>query len=111
VNKVNTKVEIRFHLDSATWIPEDIRDRFKKLFPNRINKEGEVFFTSDKGRTQEGNLKDCIYKIEEALFDASIPEYEKVETEPPEYANENRIREKKKKSDIKKSRNWNPYRD
>ena len=29
VNKVNTKAELRFHLDSCTWIPDAVKEKLK----------------------------------------------------------------------------------
>src|SRR5690606_17694183 len=40
VNKLNTKVELRFHLDSASWIPEEARNKMKDLCRNKINQKG-----------------------------------------------------------------------
>lgn len=57
VNKVNTKAEIRFNLHEADWIPLELKQRFQQLFPNRINKEGEVIITSEKTRYQHTNLE------------------------------------------------------
>ena len=50
VNKVNTKAEIRFHVPSASWMPEDVRKRLVEYFPNKINKEGELIITSQEHR-------------------------------------------------------------
>lgn len=50
VNKVNTKVEIRFHVDSASWIPADWKDRLKQQQGNKINKEGELVVSSQEHR-------------------------------------------------------------
>ena len=38
-------------------MPEATRERLKELNSPRITKLGEIIFTSDKTRTQEGNLK------------------------------------------------------
>ena len=33
VNKVNTKVELRFNIEEASWLPLDVRERLKALRP------------------------------------------------------------------------------
>lgn len=33
-NLVNTKVEVRFHVQSANWIPDNVKDAFLKKVKN-----------------------------------------------------------------------------
>jgi len=50
VNKLNTKVDIRFHVASADWLPQAVRDRIVLYNPSRINKEGDIIVTSQESR-------------------------------------------------------------
>jgi protein subunit release factor B len=50
VNKVNSKVEIRFNIKEANWIPEDIRNRLISQQSNKINNDGELIVTSQEHR-------------------------------------------------------------
>jgi peptidyl-tRNA hydrolase ICT1 len=50
VNKVNTKAEIRFHVQSADWLSQDVRDRLEEYFSNKITKDGEIVVTSQEHR-------------------------------------------------------------
>eukprot|EP01114_Cavostelium_apophysatum_P009815 TRINITY_DN23099_c0_g1_i1.p1 TRINITY_DN23099_c0_g1~~TRINITY_DN23099_c0_g1_i1.p1 ORF type:complete len:170 (-),score=18.26 TRINITY_DN23099_c0_g1_i1:183-692(-) len=107
VNKVNTKAELRFKVSEADWIPEETRLRFMQQNANRINSAGEFLMTSDRTRMQGTNTQDCFDKTEHLLEIASIPPVERIETEAPEYAKEERMREKKKRSGQKGDRrNW-----
>ncbi|XP_044253317.1 peptidyl-tRNA hydrolase ICT1, mitochondrial isoform X2 [Tribolium madens] len=63
VNKVNTKVEVRFHVNSATWINDEIKAQMLEKFKNKITKEGFVIFRSELTRSQQLNLADCLEKI------------------------------------------------
>jgi peptidyl-tRNA hydrolase ICT1 len=75
VNKVNTKADVRFHVDSADWIPAYTRDRLRQLFGNRFNKQGYIVVASDEFRTQKKNLEACLNRIREMLLQASqVPE-------------------------------------
>ena len=47
MNKVATKVELRLHLDSASWLAEDIKQKFREKHP--LTKEG--FFIVRSGKT------------------------------------------------------------
>jgi peptidyl-tRNA hydrolase ICT1 len=51
VNKVNTKVEIRFDINQAPWLPEDVAHRLKEQRPQNITKDGEFIVVSQEHRT------------------------------------------------------------
>ena len=102
VNKVNTKVEIRFHLDSATWIPQEVRQRLKSNESNRINSQGYMTITSQEYRTQLQNRKDAIKKLQDILkVSWARPKVRKMRKGLSKKAKENR-RENKKRNSIKK---------
>ncbi|KAG0166140.1 Peptidyl-tRNA hydrolase ict1, mitochondrial [Apophysomyces sp. BC1015] len=65
VNKVNSKVDMRLHLDKATWIPEYAREKLK--LSNRITKSGELATTSDRTRSQAKNVQDCFEKLADTI--------------------------------------------
>ena len=46
VNKVNSKVDIRFNVDEADWIPDEAKQRLKQEWAHHINKEGQLFLQS-----------------------------------------------------------------
>lgn len=73
VNKVNTKVEVRFHVASAKWIPDSIKEEFVKLHHNSMTKEGFFVIKSDKTRMQTLNLADCMDKIRCLIREAGKP--------------------------------------
>lgn len=105
VNKVNTKVEIRFHLDTADWIPLEVRERLKENESNRINNEGYMVITSQEYRTQIQNRKDAVEKLEDILRSSwPRPKVRKMRKGLTKEAKENRRELKKKISEKKESR-------
>ncbi|XP_071968549.1 large ribosomal subunit protein mL62 [Engystomops pustulosus] len=110
VNKVNTKAEIRFHLSSADWIPEDVRQKISQQNRNRINREGELIVSSQVSRYQMRNLADCLDKIRTMISEANqkpkpvTKEDIKVRQMRMEKMNMERLRQKKIHSSIKQSR-------
>ncbi|XP_067933098.1 la-related protein 7-like [Watersipora subatra] len=72
VNKVATKVELRFNVREATWIPDWIKPRLMEKEANRITKHGELIVTSDKTRKQILNQGDCLNRLRTMIFDASV---------------------------------------
>ncbi|KAL8200852.1 hypothetical protein R6Q57_012191 [Mikania cordata] len=70
VNKVNTKVDMRFNVKEAYWLSDRIRDKILQMEKNRINKDGELVISSTKTRTQKGNIEDALEKLQ-AIIDAA----------------------------------------
>uniref|UniRef100_A0A1D1YU23 Peptidyl-tRNA hydrolase ICT1, mitochondrial n=1 Tax=Anthurium amnicola TaxID=1678845 RepID=A0A1D1YU23_9ARAE len=70
VNKVNTKVDMRFNVKNAYWLSDRIRERIMQMEKNRINKDGEIVISSTKTRTQKGNIEDALEKLQ-AIIDAA----------------------------------------
>lgn len=110
VNKVNTKVELRFHLDSANWIPAEVRQRLKSNESNRINNEGYMAVTSQEHRTQLQNRKDAIKKLQDILLKSwERPKQRKMRKGLTKKAKENRRENKKRNSMKKENRKRDPF--
>ncbi|KAM6049608.1 large ribosomal subunit protein mL62 isoform 1-T1 [Theristicus caerulescens] len=110
VNKVNTKAEVRFHLASADWIPEAVRQKMASMHRNKINRAGELIVNSEESRYQMRNLAICLEKIRTMVTEATEkPKAVSKETsqkliERVEKMNRERLRQKKIHSHIKESR-------
>jgi protein subunit release factor B len=50
VNKVNSKAELRWRIDTSDWLARDIRQRISVEHRSKINKEGELVITSQEHR-------------------------------------------------------------
>ncbi|CAN4127542.1 unnamed protein product [Withania somnifera] len=70
VNKVNTKVDMRFNAKNAYWLSDRVREKILQMEKNRINRDGELVITSTKTRTQKGNIEDALSKLQ-AIIDAA----------------------------------------
>ncbi|NWU77157.1 ICT1 hydrolase, partial [Onychorhynchus coronatus] len=110
VNKVNSKAEVRFHLESADWIPEAVRQNMALMHRNKINRAGELIVTSEESRYQMRNLAICLEKIRTMVTEATEkPKVVSKETtqkliERVEKMNRERLRQKRIHSNIKQSR-------
>jgi len=106
VNKQNTKVDLRFKLSEADWIPEATKTRLNELYSNNINKEGELYVSSQKYRNQKQNYDDAVQKIEAMIEVASKPKVERVIKMKEETQKEEdfRIKQKKRRSEFKQLR-------
>ncbi|GFG28905.1 hypothetical protein Cfor_12249 [Coptotermes formosanus] len=63
VDKVNTKVDLRFHVASAEWLSQDIRERILEQHKTKMTKEGFLVIRSDKTRLQQLNLADALERL------------------------------------------------
>ncbi|CAF0845600.1 unnamed protein product [Rotaria sp. Silwood1] len=72
VNKTLSGVEIRFHVDSATWIPDWIKSRFRDMNQTRINRDGYFIIFSDETRHRLLNQAQCLDRIRALIRDASL---------------------------------------
>lgn len=63
VNMVNTKVDLRFKLGSASWIPDAVKAKLQENFKSRINREGYFVVRSDLTRFQHLNVADALEKL------------------------------------------------
>ncbi|TNV81718.1 hypothetical protein FGO68_gene9397 [Halteria grandinella] len=106
VNKVNTKVELRFTIRDAFWLPVDVRDRLREQRPQNITKDDEFIVVSQEHRTQEQNYSEALGKMQEFIDKAAIVPKERVVTEYEEGEHQEfkRIDYKRKRSNIKSLR-------
>ncbi|XP_063825332.1 large ribosomal subunit protein mL62 [Ostrinia nubilalis] len=74
VNKVHTKVDLRFKLSDADWIHPEIRQRMQEMYSNKLTKDGYLIVRSDITRSQQLNLADCMQKVRKLIRDAELPE-------------------------------------
>ncbi|KAG7325265.1 hypothetical protein KOW79_011581 [Hemibagrus wyckioides] len=113
VNKVNTKAEVRFHVQTAEWIPEEVRKEILVKNKTRINKAGELIVTSEVSRSQQRNLDDCVQKISEIISESSQqppePSAEDIALRAKrlEKRNLERLKQKKIQSSTKQARQIN----
>jgi ribosome-associated protein len=104
VNKVSTKVELRFNLLLSPSFTEKEKEILFRKLKNKINKEGELLIISQSERSQLLNKQVVIEKffilISKAL---SIPKFRKA-TKPTFTSKLKRLEEKKNRGSIKKLR-------
>ncbi|KAK5640692.1 hypothetical protein RI129_009239 [Pyrocoelia pectoralis] len=72
VNKVNTKVDVRFQLESATWLNSKIKEVLKSKLKTKMTNDGFLVFRSDITRSQQLNLADCLDKIRRCIYSSMV---------------------------------------
>lgn len=72
VNKVSSKIELSFDFESTVAIPDDARERLRKLAKNSLDAEGRILVKSEKTRDQAKNLADAREKLKEMILAALV---------------------------------------
>jgi len=105
VNKVNTKVELRFVVMKAEWIPLEVRERITEQNANSINKDGYLVLTSQETRTQSGNKEIALRKLEDLILAAwKRPKKRNLKTGVSEFTKKKYREEKRKRAQVKSGR-------
>jgi len=104
VNKVSSRVEVRFVLAEAGWIPPEVRARLRALFRNRITQAGEFRVVGSRYRDQKRNLDDCLERLRGFLREAAERPRPRVPTGPSRGSKARRLREKRFRSEKKRFR-------
>jgi ribosome-associated protein len=111
VNKVNTKVELRFNIASSTLLTDAEKEIIHEALRNRISNEGDLLIVSQSERTQLQNKKkaeDSFYRL---VAKTLTPKKERRATRPTKASREKRIEEKKKHSQVKTLRKINSAKE
>jgi len=105
VNRTESKVEIRFNVAEADWIPEQVRLRFTRLFANRITQDGEFVMTCEENRSRHRNQEVALERLSQMLDEAVVIPKSRRPTRPTRASKHRRLDAKSARSKIKKDRN------
>ena len=103
VNKVATAAQLRFDVRAAS-LPEDVKARLIHLAGNRVTTEGVLLIEAKRFRTQEQNREDAIQRFAELVRKALVKPKARRKTKPTQASKEERLKEKKRRAEIKKLR-------
>jgi ribosome-associated protein len=104
VNKLNTRVTVLFDVAGSPSLSDEQRQRVRSRLSTRIDKQGVLHIVSQKHRSQEANRQAAVERLQELLREALTPEPTRKKTKIPRAARERRIREKKRRGEIKQQR-------
>lgn len=105
VNKVETKIELRFSIAANTTLPEAIKTRLRKLAgAARLTSTDEIVLTSQTARSQAGNIKLARKRFTELLQKALVEPKKRVATKTTKAAKETRLKKKRIQSERRKNR-------
>jgi ribosome-associated protein len=104
VNKVNSKVTLRWNVQKTTSLPPAILARFKRTYVRRINNDGELILTSHRHRDQGRNVADVLNKLRELVLAIAVEPKKRKATKPTKASKRRRLEQKRRNSLTKRSR-------
>ncbi|MFT6054109.1 MAG: ribosome-associated protein [Roseivirga sp.] len=104
VNKLETRVTLRFNLNNSNVFTEEEKETLRKKWEKQLTNEGELLISSEEHRNQLRNKDNTISKFRKAVEQAfTKPKFRK-KTKPSKGAIEKRLSSKKNHSDKKAMR-------
>ena len=104
VNKVSTRVTVKFNVDSSHALSPAQRRQIRTKLATRINKEGILQVTSQRTSSQEMNRSIALKRFAELLSDALRKKVPRIPTGVTHAVKVKRRKEKNKLTELKQSR-------
>ncbi len=108
VNKVETKVELRFNIDSSVLLSEEEKELLKKNLKSRIVQENILQIVSQVNSSQHRNKENCIERFYELLKIGLYKPKKRKKYKISKYVKA-KILEQKRKHSEKKNRRKNDF--
>jgi ribosome-associated protein len=110
VNKVSTRVTLRFDVDASPSLTEQQKARIRRRLATRVTRDGVLHVVSSKHRTQAANRKAATERFVELFSEALRPRKRRIPTKTPHRSKEQRLAEKARRGETKRLRR-RPARD
>lgn len=104
VNKVNSKVTLKWDVVHSLLLDEDQQKLIVKKLASRLTKEGMLILTAQDKRSQLQNKEEVISKLNQLLVKAFTPKKTRKKTKPSKAAQQARIKDEKQRSEKKQWR-------
>lgn len=104
VNKVSTKVELRFNVADSNLLTEDEKELIKAKLNKKINNENELVIVCQSERSQFRNKEKVIEKFILLMEKVLIPKIKRKTTKPSKAALKKRMESKRLQAEKKELR-------
>ena len=108
VNKTESRVELLWHPKETGCLNEAQKILVTSRLRNRITEEGVLIMVSEKYRSQYRNRADVTERFVELVMESIVPVKKRKPSRPTRTSVEKRIRNKKIRGEIKRSRRERP---
>lgn len=104
VNRVASKVTLRWDVAHSKSLPDDVRERFLRRFARRISSTGELVLSSQRHREQARNVDDCLGKLRAMLAAVELAPRRRLPTRATRASIERRLATKREHARRKRER-------
>jgi len=104
VNKVSSKVELRFDFENSSAFGAAVKARLRSLAQHRLDSDGRILIVSQVTRNQPQNLEDARQRLAELIARALVAPKPRRPTKPSRAAKRRRVNDKRVNSQKKQSR-------
>ncbi len=104
VNKNRTAMQLRFDIAQAHTLGYVIQQRLIKLAGNRVSNDCKLIITARRYRSQERNRQDAQERLFELIRRAAEPPKPRIKRRRSRAAHQERLDEKRKRSETKAGR-------
>ena len=104
VNKLETKVALIFNVNRSDALSTNQKRNLYQRLESKINSESEIVISSQTHRSQSRNRKEAEERLLELLQKALRPVKKRIVTKISKAKKETRLKEKRKRSEVKSSR-------
>ena len=109
VNKVATAAQLRFDVRGSSSLSEEVKTRLIRLGGSRMTMDGVLILEAKRHRTQEQNKADALERFVELVRKATEKPKSRRKTRPTLASKEARLKGKKIRAEIKKTRGSKSY--
>lgn len=107
-NTSDTKVELRWSVRDSTALTEAQRARLTERLGPRLTGEGELLLTAREHRSQHRNREAVLARFRAIVGEALTPPRVRRRTRPTRASNERRLKAKKQRGELKRTRRTPP---
>jgi ribosome-associated protein len=104
VNKVSSKVEIIFDLETAEFLKDEEKELLKSRLSKRLDTEGLLHIVSQEDRSQLLNKEKAVAKLVELIKKSLVVQKKRKPTKVPKSVIEKRLKDKSSNAERKRNR-------
>ncbi len=104
VNKVSSQVQLSWNLSQCESLPAEVLDRLRQAEKGRITKLDVLRIDCQRYRDREKNRQECLERLKAMVLNALTPPKPRRKTRVPRRVAEQRLEQKRRQADVKRSR-------
>ena len=104
VNKVSSRVILRFNVDDSPSLDDDEKRRIRQRLRTRITREGVLWIVCGRNRSQAANRREAVERFVELLRDALRRRRPRRKTAPSSGVKRRLLEQKQRRGQLKRTR-------